>query len=249
MLLRRPTTGSSTPRPSSTSHALTDTAGTGFLLLTGPEPDMQWERFAAAVEQLVERLGVRLTVSFDGIPMAVPHTRPIGVTAHATRPELIAGLRAAGCGGCQVPGQRRAPARVPARRRPGRDAMGFAVHVPHYLAQAEYPEAARALLDRGVRGDRPVAADRRADARPPSGRGREIDEQVARLGGGRAASSRALEQQYDAFVDGQPGGSLLAGDAAGCPAPTSWRPSSSGSWPSTTTRTGATTRATDPADR
>ena len=33
--------------------ALTDTGGTGYLLLAGPEPDTQWERFAAAVEQLV----------------------------------------------------------------------------------------------------------------------------------------------------------------------------------------------------
>jgi hypothetical protein len=28
----------------------------------------------------------------------------------------------------------------------GRDSMGFAVHVPHYLAQAAYPPAAQALL-------------------------------------------------------------------------------------------------------
>ena len=29
----------------------------------------------------------------------------------------------------------------------GHDAMGFAVHVPHYLARAEYPQAARVLVD------------------------------------------------------------------------------------------------------
>ena len=33
--------------------ALTDTGDTEYLLLAGPEPDTQWERFAAAVEQLV----------------------------------------------------------------------------------------------------------------------------------------------------------------------------------------------------
>ena len=52
----------------------------------GPEPDTQWERFAAAVEQLVGALGVRLVVDMTGIPMAVPHTRPIGVTVHGTSP-------------------------------------------------------------------------------------------------------------------------------------------------------------------
>ena len=70
---------------------LRDDAGTPFLLLSGPEPDLQWERFVAAVIALIERLGVRLTVGLNAIPMAVPHTRPVGVTAHATRRELITG--------------------------------------------------------------------------------------------------------------------------------------------------------------
>ena len=34
--------------------AVTDTADTEYLLLTGPEPDSQWERFAAAVNSLLE---------------------------------------------------------------------------------------------------------------------------------------------------------------------------------------------------
>ena len=33
-------------------------AGVPFLLLHGAEPDYSWERFVAAVSQLVERLGV-----------------------------------------------------------------------------------------------------------------------------------------------------------------------------------------------
>src|SRR5688572_8461379 len=56
---------------------MTDEQGEVFLLLAGPEPDVQWERAAAAVIGLIERLAVRLTVSVHGIPMAVPHTRPI----------------------------------------------------------------------------------------------------------------------------------------------------------------------------
>ena len=65
-------------------------AGTAFLLMHGLEPDVQWERFAAAVRQLVERFSVPLTVGVNGIPMGVPHTRPLGVTTHGTRPELVA---------------------------------------------------------------------------------------------------------------------------------------------------------------
>ncbi|NUO56960.1 MAG: PAC2 family protein, partial [Hamadaea sp.] len=72
-------------------HALRDHDGTPFLLLTGPEPDMQWERFIAALTMLIRRLTVRVTVGIHAIPMSVPHTRPAGVTAHGTRAELIAG--------------------------------------------------------------------------------------------------------------------------------------------------------------
>ena len=38
-------------------HELRDAAGRRFLLLVGPEPDVQWQRFAAAVTQLVQRFG------------------------------------------------------------------------------------------------------------------------------------------------------------------------------------------------
>ena len=68
-----------------------DADGAPFLLLTGPEPDVQWERFARAVDQLTELLGIELTIGLNAIPLAVPHTRPMGVTTHATRPELVEG--------------------------------------------------------------------------------------------------------------------------------------------------------------
>lgn len=125
--------------------ALTDTADSSYLLLSGPEPDMQWERFSAAVEQIVQQLGVRLVVNMTAIPMAVPHTRPIGVTAHGTRPELVEGHEP-WFATAEVPGS--AVGLMEFRLgEAGHDAMGFAVHVPHYLARAEYPQAARVLLD------------------------------------------------------------------------------------------------------
>lgn len=125
-------------------HVLTDSAGTEFLLLAGPEPDLYWERFTAAVRSLIKRFGVRLTVGLNAIPMAVPHTRPTGLTAHATRPELIAGYE---------PWLQRV--QVPASAghllefrlgHDGQDAVGFAVHVPHYLSQIDYPASAESLL-------------------------------------------------------------------------------------------------------
>jgi hypothetical protein len=111
-----------------------DSAGTGFLMLTGPEPDVQWERFTSAVRLLVERFEVRLTVGVHAIPMAVPHTRPVGVTAHATRPELVAGAEP-WVSRVQVPGHMAGLLEFRLGQA-GFDAAGYAVHVPHDLAQA-----------------------------------------------------------------------------------------------------------------
>ncbi|MHB2023368.1 MAG: PAC2 family protein [Mycobacteriales bacterium] len=125
-------------------YALTDIAGTGFLLLAGPEPDLHWERFTAALRGLISRFGVRLTVVLNAIPMTVPHTRPTGITAHATKPELIAGYEP-WLQRILVPGS---AAHLLEFRlgQEKRGAVGFAVHVPHYLTQVDYPAASEALL-------------------------------------------------------------------------------------------------------
>ena len=69
--------------PSLVLYRVIDRDGEPFLVLDGLEPDYQWERVVEAVRQLVQAFGVTLTVSVHGIPMAVPHTRPIGQSAHA----------------------------------------------------------------------------------------------------------------------------------------------------------------------
>lgn len=178
---------------------LHDTANTDYLLLAGPEPDTQWERFGAAVEQVVRTLGVRLVVNLTAIPMAVPHTRPIGVTVHGTRPELTEGHEA-WFATAHVPGS--AVALMEYRLgEAGHDAMGFAVHVPHYLARAEYPQAARVLLDHvGLAAglylptESLSAAAERAET--------EIAEQVAASDEVRQVVE-ALEQQYDMVASGR----------------------------------------------
>jgi hypothetical protein len=179
--------------------ALADTGNTDYLLLVGPEPDTQWERFAAAVEQLVHRLKIRLVINLTAIPMAAPHTRPIGVTVHGTRPELSEGHEA-WFTTAEVPGS--AVALMEYRLgEAGHPAMGFAVHVPHYLARAEYPQAARVLLDHvGLAAglylptEALSAAAVRADA--------EIAEQVAASDEVKQVVE-ALEKQYDMVSSGR----------------------------------------------
>jgi hypothetical protein len=45
--------------PSLALHLVRDQLGREFLMLAGPEPDLQWERFIAAVSGLISRFGVK----------------------------------------------------------------------------------------------------------------------------------------------------------------------------------------------
>ena len=124
-------------------YRVVDEQGEVFLLLTGPEPDVQWERLATALLDLIEQLDVRLSVTVHGIPMAVPHTRPVTLTAHATDPELVQGYRS-WIDRVEVPASFSGLLEYRLGQR-DRKAMGFAAHVPHYLAQAAFPEATLSL--------------------------------------------------------------------------------------------------------
>jgi predicted ATP-grasp superfamily ATP-dependent carboligase len=182
-------------------YLLHDTAGAPFLLLNGPEPDHLWEGFTSAVRALSLSLGVRLAVGFHGIPMGVPHTRPLGVTAHATRTELTEGYRPL-VDRLQVPGSAAGLLEL----RLGEDkraAIGFAVHVPHYLAQAAYPAAAVRLLEAVEQAtglSLPSDALREAALRTDIEIGRQVE------GSAEVAEVvHSLEEQYDEFTAGQEG--------------------------------------------
>ena len=189
-------------------HLVHDEAGTPFLVLAGPEPDVQWERFVEAVTLIIRELGVRMVVGLNAIPMSLPHTRPVGLITHGTRPELVDGPEP-WVGTVNVPAS--AGHLLEFRLgQAGIDAVGFAAHVPHYVAQAEFPAASAALVRQiGVVSGLvlPTAALDEAAARTRV----EIDEQVAQSAEVQEVVT-ALEEQYDSFVAGQDR-SLLAGDA------------------------------------
>lgn len=189
-------------------YALHDSVGTPFLLLAGLEPDLRWERFITAVRLLAERLGVRRTIGLGAIPMAVPHTRPITMTAHATNTELITDHEP-WVGEVQVPASVSNLLEYRFAQH-GHEAVGFTVHVPHYLAQTDYPPAAEALLAQVARTgalDFPLNALTTAGAEVHD----KINEQVE-SSPEVAQVVTALERQYDAFVAAQENRSLLARD-------------------------------------
>ncbi|MDJ0335266.1 PAC2 family protein [Salinibacterium sp. G-O1] len=116
-----------------------------FLLLTGYEPDFQWDRFTAAVLQLIARYEVKATTWVHAIPMPVPHTRPVGTTVSGNRTELIETMS------LWRP-RTQAPAnalhlleyRLSELSHP---VAGFVLLIPHYLAETEYPLAAVSAIE------------------------------------------------------------------------------------------------------
>ncbi|MCQ6556136.1 PAC2 family protein [Streptomyces sp. C10-9-1] len=186
-----------------------DATGAPFLLLSGPEPDVEWERFAAAVRQIAERLRVRLAVNFHGIPMGVPHTRPVGLTPHGNRADLVPGHRSP-FDEAQVPGS--AEALVEYRlMQAGRDVLGVAAHVPHYVARSAYPDAALTALEAitaatGIVLPGVAHALRTAAQRTQT----EIERQIREGDEELTALVQGLEHQYDAIAGAETRGSLVA---------------------------------------
>ncbi len=192
-------------RPELSVFLLSDANGKQFLLLTGPEPDHEWELFVAAARSLAQRLGAGPMITYFGVPMGIPHTRPLGVITHATRPGLVTSR-------VPLPSKLQVPASASALMEfrfgeAGRDAIGFVVQVPHYLSQAAYPTAALTLLDSvcEVTGlDLPALELREAADRTNALIDRQVSEssEVAEL-------VQGLEQQYDAALASE-GDDLLA---------------------------------------
>lgn len=174
---------------------LNDAAGTPYLLLHGPEPDVHWEAFAEAVRTVVEHFGVRLTVALGAVPMAVPHTRPVMLTHHATSPDLLT-TRNVWRGRIRVPASAQALLEFRLGEW-GHPATGFVAHIPHYVAQFDYPHASVALLEAlaqvtGLRWDL-TGVQAAGDARML-----EIAAQLEDSAEVRDVVT-GLEQQYDSF--------------------------------------------------
>lgn len=188
---------------------LTDTVGHPFLLLTGPEPDTRWEGFADGVRTVIDRLGVDLVVTLGSVPMAAPHSRPLAVTQHANRRELMK-RRNPWLGEIRVPASVQALLEVRLAEH-DHPMTGYVAHVPHYLAQFDHPLAALRLLE-GVEESAGLSFDLDRLKIAAEAKEREVTKyleenpEVAEIVAG-------LEQQYDAFARSEEEGrSLLAED-------------------------------------
>ncbi|WP_129668242.1 proteasome assembly chaperone family protein [Phytoactinopolyspora endophytica] len=187
-------------------YLLHDDVGAPFLLLAGMEPDFRWEAFTAAVIELIERFGVRMSVGFHGTPAATPHTRPIGISGHGTRDGLVPEEQVLGM-----------ELRIPSSAglllqyrlgEAGRDAVGLVARVPHYLSESEYPQSSLSLL-RSLSSATGLLLPTESLVEASEQAERLVHEQVE--GNEKVARVvEALETQYDAFAGGDARGNLVA---------------------------------------
>lgn len=131
--------------PSFEIYLMTDELDQKFWLVTGVEPDLKWERIIAELLSFIDAFNVALVVSTASLPMPVPHTRPVGVTAHGNRKDLIENIST-------WSPTIESPAGITALLEirlndVARDVVGYSLHTPHYLAESEYPAVAVAALE------------------------------------------------------------------------------------------------------
>jgi hypothetical protein len=176
---------------------VTDAEGRPFLFLHGFEPDVRWEAYIRAVKSIVERLGVELTLGTHGIPMAAPHTRPLHATIHGTAQDLLPDSPSL-FGTVAVP----ASAQNLMEYRFGQwglKAINVAVHVPHYLAQSPYPQAAQKAME-ALEDISGLALSTDALDDEAAAANEEITRQTAQSDEVQALVTQ-LEEQYDAFME------------------------------------------------
>ncbi|MFX0537371.1 PAC2 family protein [Ornithinimicrobium sp. Y1847] len=199
--------------PSLVLYRMQDAAGEPFLLLHGVEPDYRWEAFIDAVRQLGLAFGVRRVVSAHGIPMAVPHTRPIGTTRYSSDSDLL-GDQQPVFGQVKVPGSAESLLHLRLGEA-GLTTLGVAVHVPHYLAEAQFGDASVAALDVIMDLTGLVLPTAELVAMAAVTRGK-IEEELAANPEAREVVE-GLERGYDNFIEGQRRKSLLAAEVANLP--------------------------------
>ncbi len=171
-------------------YLMTDEMDRKFWFLTGVEPGLKWERVISELLGFIEAFNVSLVVGSASLPMPVPHTRPVGVTAHGNRKDLIENIST-------WSPTVESPAGITSlleirMTEAGRDIVGYSLHTPHYLAESEYPAAAVATLEYvGAALKLALPTDKLREA------GRLVDQQLAE----QLEANNDVRQMVDGFEE------------------------------------------------
>lgn len=174
--------------------------GRDIVILRGPEPDVQWRRFARSVTDVAQRLGVVRMVGLGAFPFTAPHTRAprISVTAptHAAiraLPYLRSSLEVP-AGAAAVLADAMSAAGIPS--------LTLWAQIPHYAAAMPYPDGAAALL-RALCDTTGIELDLTELQQEAQAQRTRIDTLIAE-NPEHAAMVHQMELAYDASTDSQP---------------------------------------------
>jgi hypothetical protein len=174
-------------------------SGRDVLVLTGPEPDMAWHRFARLVSDISVELGVTRMIALGAYPFAAPHTRAPRLSCSSPSTEVLANVTFARSS-VDVPAGIAAVLEhaLHARKIP---TLGIWAQVPHYVVAMPYPAASVALLDgvTEVTGIELAASDLRAAVVPQ----RERIDATIEGNADHLGMLRQLEELHDATTDGE----------------------------------------------
>ena len=132
--------------PSTRLFAGTDSSGHDMLVLSGAEPDFEWQAFTASVLELAEDFECSRIVYLGAYPAPVPHTRGVNLAVTTASADLSEQLRGYVRGSLGVPGGIQAVIDVQANA-VGIPTLGLWGQVPHYISSMPYPPASLALID------------------------------------------------------------------------------------------------------
>lgn len=180
-----------------------------LVIVNGIEPHLCWATFAACVVKVARDLGCNLVVSLGAAAEQVPHTRVPLVVGSTTDDDLAARL---GLGRPQYQGptgvagvmlQALDDARIPC--------ISLRVGVPHYLANAQHPKSAAALLQHlqhvlGIPTDHAGLVDE-------IGRWQELHDAAVEGDAQASAYVSMLERRHDLVIEStMPSGDDLAAE-------------------------------------
>lgn len=169
--------------------------GRDLVVLVGVEPHLGWRTYSACITTVAEQLGCEAVVTVGSAAEAVPHTRTPMVTGSTTDAELA---RRLGIGQPTYQGITGVVGVIQADlAEAGIPSVSLRVGVPHYLMNAEHPQAVAALQTHLSHVLNVPVPDDDGELAEEIGRWRSLHDEVVADDVQLQFYTRMLEQEHD----------------------------------------------------
>jgi hypothetical protein len=172
-----------------------------LVVLVGVEPHLNWRTYAACLTEVATRLGCEAVVTVGSAAEAVPHTRRPRVTCSTTDADLA---RRLGIGQPTYQGMTGVVGVVQAALAgAGIPSVSLRVGIPHYLMNAEHPQAVAALQSHLAHVLNVPVPEADADVADEIARWRSLHDEVVEGDVQLQVYVKMLEQDHDRRAESQ----------------------------------------------